>query len=323
MRKLFQAAFVTALILTTISSAITAGPSYPSKRILILCPWAEGGGSDQIARITARLLEEELDQPVVVINRTGGNGAIAYSESVKAAPDGYTIIMATTELAMLHWMSSVDISYANFKPLALVNVDPAGVIVRSNSAWQNLNQLQQAIKANPGKLRASGTSSGGIWDLCRAGWMNAIELPPDALPWVASTGAAPSLEKLLGGWVDVVTCSLPEAESQIRSGKARALAIMGEKRNLQFPDVPTLYEQKIRFANGAFRGYVVPLETPDTIVRLLERKLAVVVKKREFQELMKNKGFTVSYKNSRDFGVFLQQKDQELGFLMKRLGFAK
>jgi tripartite-type tricarboxylate transporter receptor subunit TctC len=323
MRKLIHTVLLLLLIFSVLNGVVMAGPSYPSKRILIICPWAEGGGSDQIARITAQLLERELGQPVVVVNRTGGNGAVAYSESVKTAPDGYTIIMATTELAMLHWMSPVDISYANFKPLVLVNADSAGVIVRSDAPWKNIEELQKAIKANPGKFRASGVSSGGIWDLCRAGWMNAIGLPPDALPWVPSTGAAPSLEKLIGGWVDVVTCSLPEAESQIRSGKLRALAIMGEKRNPQFPDVPTLYEKKVRFAGGNFRGYMVPLGTPDEISRLLERKMSVISKSREFQDFMKSKGFMYSYKNSRDFSIFLQQKDQELGFLMKQLGLAK
>ena len=107
-------------------------------------------------------------------------------------------------------------------------MDPAGLQVRADSPYKTANELVAAIKANPGKFKASGTGQGGIWHLAIAGMLKSLNVDPAAAPWVPSNGAAPGLQDLVAGGVEVVPCSLPEARSLIDAGKVRSLAVMSE-----------------------------------------------------------------------------------------------
>src|SRR5918992_2316959 len=144
---------------------------------------------------------------------------------------------------MMHWQGLTDLTPRSYTPLALMNEDPPGVQVRADSPHKNVKELAEAIKASPpGKLKASGTGQGGIWHLALIGWLQAMGLKPDHVAWVPSNGAAPAMQDLAAGGIDVVTCSVPEARAIIEAGKARSLAIMAAERNPAFKDVPTLKE---------------------------------------------------------------------------------
>ena len=132
-------------------------------------PWGAGGGTDAVARFFGTYLEKELGQPVNVVNRTGGNGVVGHSAIAQAAPDGYTIGLITVEISMMHWQGLTELGPASYTPLALVNADPAGFQVAADSKYKTVQEVLDAIKANPGKLKASGTGQGGIWQLAIAG----------------------------------------------------------------------------------------------------------------------------------------------------------
>ncbi|MCI0526239.1 MAG: tripartite tricarboxylate transporter substrate binding protein, partial [Nitrospira sp.] len=291
----------------------TVWAAYPERPIILICPWAAGGGTDRIARMVAILLEKDLGQPVTVVNRTGGGGAVGHTGGATARPDGYTLTMVTSELTMMHWMGLAQVAYKDFKPVALMNIDPAGINVRADASWKDVRELEEYIKNNPGKLKASGTGKGGIWDLARAGWQKAIGLPVDSIQWVPSTGAATGLQELVAGGVDMVPCSLPEAASLIDAKKVKALAIMSETRNPAFPDVPTLKEQGIDWAVGAWRGITVPKNTPDEIVVTLEKSLEKITQNREYIDFMNKNGFGILYKPAKEFGPFLEEQDRSMG----------
>ncbi|HWP46219.1 MAG TPA: tripartite tricarboxylate transporter substrate binding protein [Candidatus Limnocylindrales bacterium] len=297
--------------------------AYPERPITLICPWAAGGGTDRVARMIAVLLEKELGQPVTVVNRTGGGGAVGHTAGATARPDGYTLTMVTSELTMMHWMGLAQVTYKDFKAVALLNIDPAAINVRADAPWKSVQELGEYIKNNPGKLKASGTGKGGIWDLARAGWQKAMGLPVDAVQWVPSTGAATGLQELVAGGVDVVPCSLPEAASLIDAGKVKALAVMAETRNPTFPDVPTLKEQGIDWSIGAWRGIMVPKDTPDEIVAVLEKSLEKIVQDKEFIDFMNKNGFGILFKPAREFGPFLVEQDKTMGQLMKDVGIIK
>lgn len=300
-----------------------AQAKYPNRPIQLICPWAAGGGTDRIARMVAVLLEKELGQPVTVVNRTGGSGAVGHTAGGTAAPDGYTITIVTVELTMMHWMGLTPITYKEFTPVALLNIDPAGVQVAATSEWKTLKQLLDDAKAHPGKLKASGTGKGGIWDLARAGMLKAGGIPIDVMPWVPSTGAATGLQELVAGGVQVVTASLVEGRPLIDAGKVRPLAHMADKRDPAFPDVPTLKELGINWTMGAWRGIALPKGTPPEIVAALEKALDKVVKSKEFADFMNKAPFGILYKGPADFGKFLAEQDQTMGLLMKEAGLTK
>ncbi len=308
-------------------SPASAQAKVPSRPVQLIVPWAAGGGTDRIARMVAGLLERELGQPVTVVNRTGGGGMLGHSTGATAAPDGHTITIVDITLAMLHWTELTPLreipTYKDFTPVALLNIDPAGVQVAATSEWKTLKDLLTYVKLNPGKVWCSGSSKGGSWDLARAGMLKAAGIPVDAMPYVPSTGAAPALQDLVAGRVQVTTASLVEGRPLIDAGKVRALATMAEKRDPAFPSVPTLKELGINWTMGAWRGIALPKGTSPEIVAVYERAIARIVKSREFVEFMKNGPFAVLYKGSADFAKFLAEQDELMGVLMKEAGVTK
>ena len=172
------------------------------------------------------MLEKELGQPVNVVNRTGGSGVVGHSAIAQAAPDGYTIGIITVEIAMMHWQGLTDSDRRSYTPLALVNADPAGFQVAADSPYKTRQGGRStAIKANPGKLKASGTGQGGIWHLAIAGMLHGPEdRSGRRVPWVPSNGAAPGLQDLVAGGVDIVPVLAARSAraDRRRQGEARS-----------------------------------------------------------------------------------------------------
>src|SRR5262249_8196473 len=217
-----------------------AQAGWPTRPVSVICPWAAGGGTDATARIVAAVLEKELKQPFNVVNRTGGSGVVGHSAIATAAPDGYTLGIITVEISMMHWQGLTQVKPESYTPLALMNEAPPGIQVYVGSPYKTVKELADAIKAAPpGKLKASGTGQGGIWHLALVGWLQAMGLKADHVAWVPSNGAAPAMQDLAAGGLDVVTCSIPEARALIEAGKARSPAIMRAGRNPAFKEVPT------------------------------------------------------------------------------------
>lgn len=295
----------------------------PNRPVQLICAWAAGGGTDRIARMVGILLEKEIGQPVTVVNRTGGSGAVGHTAGATAAPDGHTITIVTVELDMMHWMGLTPLTYKDFTPIALVNIDAAGVQVAQDAPWKNLKELLDYVKANPGKAKASGTGRGGIWDLARAGMLKTAGIPGEAMPWVPSTGAATGLQELVAGGVQVVTASLVEGRSLIDAKKVRALANMADVRDPVFPDVPTLKEQGLNWTMGAWRGFALPKGTSAEIQGFYEKAMDKVVKSKEFVDFMKGGPFGILYKPAKEFATFLEEQDATFGVLMKEAGIAK
>ena len=302
-----------------------AQPSYPSRPVTLVCPWGAGGGTDATARIVAAVLERELGQPINVVNRTGGSGVVGHSAIATANPDGYTLGIITVEISMMHWQGLTELTPRSYTPLALMNEDPPGVQVRSDSPYKTVNELADAIKAAPpGKFKASGTGQGGIWHLALVGWLTAMGLRPDHVAWVPSNGAAPAMQDLAAGGLDVVTCSVPEARAIIEAGKARSLAVMAAARNPQFANVPTLKEAMgIDYNTGAWRGFAGPKNLPQPIAEKLTATLKKVYDSNDYKDFMSSRGFGTIWADAAGFAEFMDKGDKQMGEAMKAAGLAK
>jgi tripartite-type tricarboxylate transporter receptor subunit TctC len=307
-----------------LKSAAAQG-AYPNRPVTIICPWGAGGGTDATARIIAAVMEKELKQPFNVVNRTGGSGVVGHSAIATAAPDGYTLGLMTVEISMMHWQGLTDLKPDSYTPLALMNEDPPGVQVKSDSPYKTVKELADAIKAAPhGKLKASGTGQGGIWHLALVGWLTAMGLKPDHVAWVPSNGAAPAMQDLAAGGLDLVTCSVPEARALIEAGKARSLAIMAAERNPVFKDVPTLKEAMgIDYTTGAWRGMSGPKGLPKDIANTLTAAFKKVNESTEFREFMASRGFGVKWADAEGFAKFMDEGNKAMGTAMKAAGLAK
>ena len=298
--------------------------AYPERPITLIVPWGAGGGTDATARIIGSLLEKELGQPVNVVNRTGGSGVVGHAAIAGAAPDGYTIGMVTVEIGMMHWQGLTELSGASYTPIGLVNADPAGLQVRADAPYKNVNDVLAAVKANPGKLKASGTGQGGIWHLAIAGMLKDLKVDPTSVPWVPSNGAAPGLQDLVAGGVDIVPCSLPEARSLIDAGKVKSLAVMDEKPASLYPSVPTLKAATgSSWTMAAWRGIAAPKNIPAEARDKLVAAIKKIVAGKEYNEFMNQRGFGVIYAGPDDYAKFMAKSDADLGATMKAVGIVK
>jgi tripartite-type tricarboxylate transporter receptor subunit TctC len=311
-------------MLGVLSALPSVAQNYPARPITLIVPWGAGGGTDATARIIGSLLEKDLGQPVTVVNRTGGSGVVGHAAIASAQPDGYTIGLATVEIGMMHWQGLTDLTSASYTPIGLVNADPAGVQVRADSPYKTVNELLAAIKANPGKFKASGTGQGGIWHLAIAGLLRDQKIDPAALPWVPSNGAAPGLQDMVAGGIEVAPVSLPEARSLIDSGKVKSLAIMNDKPSALYPNVPTLKAAiGSDWTMAAWRGIVAPKGLPAPVRDKLAEAVRKVAASKEYNDFMASRGFGVIYAGPDDFAKFMVKSNTELGATMKAVGLVK
>jgi tripartite-type tricarboxylate transporter receptor subunit TctC len=321
-RRLLVAGTVAALALAAALPA--SAQNYPTRPITLIVPWGAGGGTDATARILGSLMEKELGQPVNVVNRTGGSGVVGHSAIASAPADGYTIGLATVEISMMHWQGLTELSGASYTPIGLVNADPAGVQVRADAPYKDIKELLAAIKANPGKFKASGTGQGGIWHLALAGLLRDQKIDPASVSWVPSNGAAPGLQDMVAGGIDIAPVSLPEARSLIDAGKVKSLAIMNDKPAALYPQVPTL-KQAIGsdWTMAAWRGIVAPKGIPADVRTKLAATVQKVANSKEYHDFMASRGFGVIYAGPEEFGKFMAKSDADLGATMKAVGIAK
>jgi tripartite-type tricarboxylate transporter receptor subunit TctC len=319
--NLLQRAFIALCALAVAGAAFAA---YPDRPIQLIVPWAAGGGTDATARIIGTLLEKELGQPVTVVNRTGGSGVVGHSAIASAAPDGYTIGLITVEIGMMHWQGLTDLTGASYTPIGLVNADPAGVEVAADAPYKSITELVAAIKASPGKMKASGTGQGGIWHLALAGMLQDLKVDPASVPWVPSNGAAPGLQDLVAGGVQIAPVSLPEARSLIDAGKVKSLALMADKPSALYPNIPTLKAATgSNWTMAAWRGIAAPKNLSPEARDKLAAAIKKIVASKDYTDFMAQRGFGVIYAGPEDFGKFMAKSDADLGATMKAVGIVK
>ena len=302
----------------------TKPAEYPNRPLTMVVPWAAGGGTDAVARVMASLVEKELGKPVNVVNRTGGSGVVGHQAIAGAAPDGYTIGIVTVEIAMMHHQGLTELAGTSFTPLGLINYDATAMQVRADAPYANLGELIQAIKTNPGKLKASGTAQGGIWHVALAGLLADQGIPPSSVVWVPSNGSAPALLDLVAGGVDMVPGSHGEARSLIDAGKVKSLAIFDDQPSNLYPNVPTgRQEVGTDWRMGVWRGIGAPKNLPPAIESRLQDAVKKAYDSQEYRDFMTSRGFGMRWADPAGFAEVMAASDAQLGAAMKAVGLAK
>ncbi|MDX1618218.1 MAG: tripartite tricarboxylate transporter substrate-binding protein [Balneolaceae bacterium] len=319
--------FLQKALLTLLSSVFLLFPgcsqqtTYPSRPITLICPWSAGGGTDRVSRQIASQLEREMGVPVNVINATGGGGVTGHTRGALARPNGYNMTMITAEINMLHWRGLTNITYEDYRLLMKVNRDNAALFVRNEAPWETLEDLEAAIRENPGELEASGTAFGGVWHVSLAGWLLEAGLPADAVTWISINGSAPSLQELMAGGVDMVSCSFPEAKSLYEAGEIRSLGIMAEERLPDYPDIPTFQEMGYEWTNETWRGLAVPEGIPEERYNKLLDAVRTVVQSEEYHTFLENAGFGSGAEPPGDFARSLQTENEKYGEIFNSAAF--
>ena len=273
--------------------AASAQAAYPERPITLIVPFAPGGPTDIIARILSAALAQSLGQQLVVDNRGGAAGNIGMGQVARAMPDGYTLLLASTAIAVNPALFR-NLPYDPFKDFApvseLVNA-PNVLIVRPDSGINTIADLVREAKANPSKFNYSspgaGTKSHLTGELLklRAG-IEMVHVP--------FRGAGPAAQAVLANTTQLGSVALGAAEQLIKDGQLRALAVTSEKRWFSLPEVPTMIEQGYpRFVSDTFNALLAPAATPPDILRILVRESRAAFQRPQALEQARVAGFEV------------------------------
>ena len=277
-RAATAAALLASIAVTALcASSQASADSYPSRRITFVVPYAAGGATDVSARLLANKLSEAWKQAVVVENKSGGGGVIGNDYVAKAPPDGYTVLVAITQIIQAPSLVA-KLPYDVFKDLAPVTQVGLSTIVLTVPEAQPVKSVKELVdlaKANPGKLPYGSFGNATTSHLYGELLKKNAGIDMTHVPY---RGSSPLLNDMLGNTVNAAFVDLTTASAQINAGKIRALAVGGEKRRTQLPNVPTLGELGYPgFEIEGWIGIFVPAATPKDIVTKLSAELARII----------------------------------------------
>jgi len=306
-RKQIVLGFIILLALLCLAFAGVAAAKYPDRNINLIVPWAAGGGTDMVARILAPEVEKVLGEKLVVINKTGGNGAIGHTFGAQAKPDGYTITLGTTEMSTVHLLGLAKFTYTDFDPICLVATGPGSLSVLAASPLKNLADFVAAAKKKPGEIKVSSIGVGGIWNLVAVGMAKRAGIKLNILPYA---GGGPAVTAALGGHVDAASVGFMEALPQVLDKKMRMLAVASDQRVKAYPEFPTFKEQGVDLDLGAYWAIMVPKKVPQDIKSKIADAFQKAAMSQNFADLCKKSGFVQNYLGPKEFTAWLAEKDK-------------
>ncbi len=313
-RQLLRAA-VTLCTLGTIS-ALHAQTSWPTKPIRIVVGFAPGGTTDVMARLLSQSLSESLGQPVVVDNKPGASSNIAAAEVIRAAPDGYTFLIAPTsvETANPSLFKSTMLPSRDLTPVAGIGRTQMYLVAKPQLPVKNARELVDLAKSQPGKLSYASAGAGTPPHLAGELFKQRTGIFVTHIPY---RGAAPALQDVLSGQADFVF-DPGIAFQHIRAGKVKLLAVASAKRSPFFPDVPTVAEQGFKGAElDIWFGMWAPNGTPTDIIARVNRELAKAQSQASIKSRYGDLGAEAIALDTAEFRGLLAQESKTLSALIK------
>lgn len=297
------------------------GQTYPSKPLRMIVPFPAGGGSDAVGRIISHKLAERMGQQVVVDNRAGAGGSIGTEAAVRSAPDGYTLVLASTsEIAINPGLYS-KLTYDTVKDLiavAIVASTPMVVVVAPSLPVESVKDLIALAKAKAGAINVASAGNGTTTHLAGELFRTMANLSWTHVPY---KGAPPALTDLAGGRVEVMFSSLPGAMPLIRSNRVKAIAVSTRTRAAALPEVPTVMEAGVPgYEVEYWWGVFVPAATSREIVLRLYHETAQSLKQNDVIGNLAKQGATPGDLTQPQFAQFVQAEVAKWGKVVKSSG---
>ncbi|AVT10454.1 Bug family tripartite tricarboxylate transporter substrate binding protein [Paracidovorax avenae] len=298
--------WLAAATLAGMSAAVLAQPAFPSRPIRVVVGFPAGGPLDQHARLLTDKLQAVLGQPVVVDYKAGAGGTVGAQDVMKAPPDGHTLMLANTGVMVINPALYSKLPYStlkDFTPIARTAMQPLALLVNPKLPVRNLQEFIAYAKARPGQVNFGSAGNGGISHLVPEMFKTATGLFMVHIPY---RGSAPAFTDLMGGQVQFMAESIPQAASYHQQGKVRALAVTSRARNPALPDVPTVIEGGIpNFEVVGFYGFLAPAGTPRDVVAKLSDAFGQVMQSPDVKNRMVAQGADPAFLGADAFASFL------------------
>jgi len=300
-------AIITALtvVSTATAPAVSSADTYPIKPITIVVPYGAGGTNDILARALAAGISPLLGQPVIVSNRAGAGGNLGAAYVAHAAPDGYTLLLASSGVfAINKWLyKNLPYDPGTLAPVMLAGKVPNVLLASPTLPANTEKELIAYAKKNPGKLNFASMGTGTSGHLMSELFKQQTGIQAQHIPYKGSTAA---LTDMLGGQVQLMFDNLPTALPHVKSGKLRALAVSTEQRTPLLPDVPTVAEAGVPgFEATAWFGVGAPAGTPTDVIAKLNKALAKAMEDPKTKEMLAAQGVTYTPNTAAEFAAFI------------------
>lgn len=306
MKIFFMLAIVGALIMQI---TIAEASSFPSRPIRIIVPSTVGSGQDIVTRALVPSLEKELGVNVAVINIGGGGGTLGLTEVSRAEPNGYTIgYLSVGPLSLQPQLRELPYTVASFKPVACVMNTPMVFMVRIDSPMNNLADAKKFLLEKDGKSAFGSPGPGGMTHIASIALIDAMGAKAKHIPDV---GGAQCIKNMAGNFIQFYADGI----SFLNMYDVKALGVFSDKRDPDFPDIPTMKEQGYDLEFSLWGGIFVPKDTPDAIVAKLEQAVRTAVQSTAFKKAAKKSGITIQDMGSAEFSKFIEHRiavDKEL-----------
>lgn len=324
-RELLKAAAALPLAPAVLSNAALAqGAAYPSRNITMIVPFPAGGQADLAARPVALAMERILGKSVIVDNRAGGGGgSVGNAAAARAEPDGYTLLMTLSSLAVLPeadrlFDRPVAYEVSQFAPVARVLADPTLLAVPASAPWKTLQEFVEDAKARPGKIPYGSSGPYGTLHIAMEMFAASAGIKLQHIPF---RGAAPALTALLSDTVQALASAPGVLKQQVDDGKLRVLANWGAERIPSFPNLPTFKElgyKDVEFYIWA--GLFAQSALPAPIMAQLRKAVAEAVKTPEVIKTFDAAGSPVAYLDAPEFSKFVADDSARLIAAVKKIG---
>ncbi|RNL84624.1 tripartite tricarboxylate transporter substrate binding protein [Halostreptopolyspora alba] len=294
----------------------------PEQPIELVAPAETGGGWDQLARTSERVLvdNELVEQDVQVENKPGGGGAIGWSY-VDSANDPHRLFVTSPPILLVPLAGESDHGHNDFTPLAGLATEYMTFAVPDDSPVQSFDDLVQRISEDPESVSVAGGSAPGSMDhVALAGAVQAAGGDPTELNYIPYDGGGEAMTQMVGGHVDAVASGAAEAAPMVESGDARLLAVTAPEPVDSLPDTPTLQEEGIDYDFNIWRGVMGPGDMTDEQVAYYDRIFAEMVETEDWQQEAENLGWEQSYMDSEEFGEFLDESYAESAEVLDEVG---
>jgi tripartite-type tricarboxylate transporter receptor subunit TctC len=281
---------VVAVIASCVVVAAAWAQSYPTRPIRLVVPFSAGGSTDLIARLTAEQMRKELGQPVVVENVGGAAGALGTMQVMNAAPDGYTLVIATVSTMIVYPAAhpKPDYSLDNFVPITNIASMPNVITVSPNFPAKNLTEFLAVLKANPGKYSYATSGVGSINHMLGESFQAYSGTKIIHIPY---KGSGPAMQDVMGGQVDMLFDQFPSSKTFIDAGKLKGIGAISPQKIPGYPNLMTMEDAGMKgFTDEAWYGLLAPAKVPPEVVARLNEAMKKTMASPELRQKLEQIG---------------------------------
>jgi tripartite-type tricarboxylate transporter receptor subunit TctC len=296
--------------------------AFPAKPIALVVPFPPGGVADIVGRPVADAMSRFLNSPVVIENKAGAGGGIGMGYVAKAKPDGYTLLLALSSIAIIPEADKVTgrtpmYQLDQFTPIARFTADPTVLAVRTESPWKTVQDFVADARRRPGAISYGSSGNYGTMHIPMEMFAASAGLKLLHVPY---TGAGPAVVALLGGNVDAVASGPSTVIQHVKAGKLRVLASWGDKRLASLPDVPTLTEAGYAAVFFQWAALFAPAGTPEPVLQRLREAARATANDSRFVAAMATVETPIQYMDAPELQRFWEADAQKLGEVVRRVG---